>query len=104
MRSGRGEHRGPLSGEYTYRSCNSHLRHSYLLPMAPTQSREIVSGRTHARSPYMEFAKLRSSAKYNLATSGMAGLPLAELDISLHHPEVNPPAGDGNQPLLPAPA
>jgi aspartate/methionine/tyrosine aminotransferase len=67
--------------------------------MATTQSREIVSERTHARSPYMEFAKLRSSAKYNLATSGMAGLPLAELGVSLDQLEINPPAGYGYEPL-----
>jgi hypothetical protein len=47
----------------------------------------------------MEFAKLRSSAKYNLATSGMAGLPLAELDVSLDRLEINPPGGYGYEPL-----
>jgi aspartate/methionine/tyrosine aminotransferase len=47
----------------------------------------------------MEFAKLRSSAKYNLATSGMAGLSLGELDVSLDQLEINPPVGYGYDPL-----
>ena len=57
------------------------------------------SGRTHARSPYMEFAKLGSSAKYNLATSGMASLPLSELNVSIDQLEINGPVGYGYEPL-----
>ena len=47
----------------------------------------------------MEFAKLRSSAKYNLATSGMAGFPLAELGVSIDQLEINGPDGYGYEPL-----
>jgi len=47
----------------------------------------------------MEFAKLRSSAKYKLATSGMAGFPLAELGITVDRLEINGPDGYGYEPL-----
>jgi len=47
----------------------------------------------------MEFAKLRSSAKYNLATSGMAGFPLAELGVTTDQLEINGPDGYGYEPL-----
>jgi aspartate/methionine/tyrosine aminotransferase len=47
----------------------------------------------------MEFAQLRSSAKYNLATSGMAGFPLAELGVTIGQLEINGPDGYGYEPL-----
>ena len=59
----------------------------------------MTSGRTHSRSAYMEFAKLHSSAKYNLATSGMAGFPLAELGVTIDQLEINGPDGYGYEPL-----
>jgi len=59
----------------------------------------MTPGRIDARSPYMEFAKLRSGARYNLASSGMANLSLSELDISLDQLEINGPNGYGYEPL-----
>src|SRR6185437_1307862 len=50
-------------------------------------------------SPYMEFAKLRSSAKFNLATSGMANFPLSELNVSMDKFEINGPTVYGYEPL-----
>lgn len=47
----------------------------------------------------MEFAKLRSGAKYNLATSGMASFPLAELGVSIDELEINGPTIYGYEPL-----
>ncbi|HWC19364.1 MAG TPA: pyridoxal phosphate-dependent aminotransferase [Terriglobales bacterium] len=67
--------------------------------MATHQSREIIPSRTQTRSPYMEFAKLRSSAKYNLATSGMASFTMSELGASIDQLEINPPVGYGYEPL-----
>src|SRR5215468_2762614 len=58
--------------------------------------------RANARSHYMEWAKLRSSAKFNLATSGMASLPLAELDVKIEQLEINGPSIYGYEPLLQA--
>lgn len=55
--------------------------------------------RTRAASPYMEFAKLRSNARYNLATSGVVGYPLAELPVRLEDLEINGPTIYGFQPL-----
>lgn len=45
--------------------------------------------RTRSGSPYMQFAKLRSGAKYNLATSGVMSYPLAELPVQLKDLEIN---------------
>lgn len=50
-------------------------------------------------SPYMEFAKLRSPAKYNLATSGIANYPLAELPVRVEDLEISGPDVYGNRPL-----
>ncbi len=50
------------------------------------RSKRLTVPRTHARSPYMEFAKLRSAAKYNLATSGIMSYPLAELPVTTGRP------------------
>lgn len=55
--------------------------------------------RTTARSPYMEFAKLHSEAKYNLATSGVLSYPLAELPVRLEDLEINGPTIYGYAPL-----
>jgi aspartate/methionine/tyrosine aminotransferase len=57
-------------------------------------------GRGTARSPYMEWAKLRSKARYNLATSGMVSLPLAELGVKIEQLEINGPSIYGYEPLL----
>ena len=56
--------------------------------------------RSAARSPYMEWAKLSSSARFNLATSGMVSLPLAALDMKLEQLEINGPDSYGHGPLL----
>jgi aspartate/methionine/tyrosine aminotransferase len=49
----------------------------------------------------MEWAKLRSSAKFNLATSGMAGLPLSELGVKIEQLEINGSSNNyGYEPLL----
>ena len=55
--------------------------------------------RTHMGSPYMEFAKLHSGAKYNLATSGIMSYPLAELPVSITDLEINGPDIYGYPPL-----
>jgi aspartate/methionine/tyrosine aminotransferase len=58
-----------------------------------------MSSRTHTGSPYMQFAKLRSAAKYNLATSGIMSYPLAELPVKLEDLEINGPTLYGYAPL-----
>jgi aspartate/methionine/tyrosine aminotransferase len=55
--------------------------------------------RNEARSPYMEFAKRCSGAQYNLATSGMANLPLSELGMRIDDLEINGSNNYGYEPL-----
>jgi aspartate/methionine/tyrosine aminotransferase len=58
--------------------------------------------RSTAFSPYMEWAKLHSTAKFNLATSGIANFPLAELGVTMDQLEINGPSIYGYEPLLQA--
>jgi aspartate/methionine/tyrosine aminotransferase len=51
------------------------------------------------RSPYMEWAKTQSHAKYNLATSGLIGVPRAEFPIRLEELELTAPGNYGYKPL-----
>src|ERR1051325_31562 len=62
----------------------------------------MTYSRSTAASPYMEWAKFHSVAKFNLATSGMFGFPLAELGVTLDQLEINGPSIDGYEPLLQA--
>lgn len=55
--------------------------------------------RSTIRSPYMEWAKLCSTARYNLATSGVASYPFGELGVSIQGMEINGPTVYGYQPL-----
>ena len=59
-----------------------------------------MTQRSTARSPYMEFAKLHSAAKYNLATSGVMGYPLSELPVRLEEMEINGQSFYGYAPLV----
>jgi aspartate/methionine/tyrosine aminotransferase len=51
------------------------------------------------RSPYMEWAKTRSHAKYNLATSGLLGVSFSEFPLDLKDLEITAPGGYGYAPL-----
>ena len=59
-----------------------------------------MPSRTHAASPYMQYAKLRSEAKYNLAASGIMSYPLAELPVKLEDLQINGPTLYGYKPLV----
>lgn len=58
--------------------------------------------RPYVDSPYMEFAKLHSAVKFNLATSGMMSYPLREIQFRVDELEINGPTGYGYPPLLEA--
>src|SRR4051812_47426941 len=58
--------------------------------------------RTNAHSAYMQWAKLSSAAKYNLAGSGIASYPLAKLGISEGQLEINGQNSYGYAPLVDA--
>jgi aspartate/methionine/tyrosine aminotransferase len=60
------------------------------------------SSRGNAGSTYMQWAKLSSASRFNLATSGLAGLPIAELGAQLSDLEINGPSIYGYEPLLEA--
>ncbi len=53
------------------------------------------------RSSYMEWAKTRSSAPFNLATSGIPNLPMSEFPLALEELEITTVKGGyGYEPLL----
>lgn len=58
--------------------------------------------RTGAGSDYMHWAKVSAAARYNLATSGIAGFPLAELGVTIDQLEINGDDMYGYEPLLKA--
>jgi len=57
------------------------------------------ASRTRSRSPYMEWAKLRSGARFNLAASGVMSYPLSGLPVRLEDLEINGPTIYGYSPL-----
>jgi aspartate/methionine/tyrosine aminotransferase len=59
----------------------------------------MTPSRATARSSYMEFAKLHSSALYNLAASGVANYPLSELPVHIGDLEINGATVYGYAPL-----
>lgn len=56
--------------------------------------------RTEARTAYIEWAKLQADAKYNLAASGIKGLPLSELPVKWKEMELSLGGSYGYPPLL----
>ena len=56
--------------------------------------------RSQMGSPYMEFAKVRSGAKYNLATSGIMSYRLSELPVRIENLEINGTEPYGYTPLV----
>lgn len=58
-----------------------------------------MTGPRARRSPYMEWSKLRSHAKYELSTSGLSSFPLARLPARLGDLEINGPTIYGYAPL-----
>lgn len=61
-------------------------------------SKESVTGRVF-ESEYMLWAKTRSRARFNLATSGVPGVTLKDLGVSIDNLEINGPGGYGYTPL-----
>jgi aspartate/methionine/tyrosine aminotransferase len=60
-----------------------------------------MSGRrTEARTAYIEWAKLSAATRFNLAASGVQGVPLSELPMKLSDLELSAPGSYGYPPLL----
>jgi aspartate/methionine/tyrosine aminotransferase len=57
-------------------------------------------GRTMARSEYLYWAKTAAAARFNLATSGIAGIPETELPFRADVGELSPAGSYGYAPLL----
>src|ERR1700683_4945001 len=59
--------------------------------------------RSRMHSPYMEWAKLHSAARFNLASSGVASFPLADFVcagwLRIEDLELTAPGAYGYQPL-----
>jgi aspartate/methionine/tyrosine aminotransferase len=55
--------------------------------------------RLHRHSDYMQWAKLHSKSRFNLATSGVGAFPLRELPISIDQLEINGDNSYGFAPL-----
>lgn len=58
-----------------------------------------MTSRKEMRSAYLEWAKLHSGAKYNLATSGLEGFPLAQLPVKIEDLEISVGGSYGYPPL-----
>src|SRR5260221_926529 len=56
--------------------------------------------RTEGRTAYIEWAKLSAAARFNLAASGVKGLPLSELPVRLDDLELSAMGSYGYPPLL----
>src|SRR5262249_24477750 len=56
--------------------------------------------RKETRTAYIEWAKLHTGAKYNLAASGVKGVPLSELQVKLDELELSAAGSYGYPPLL----
>src|SRR5262249_38297990 len=52
------------------------------------------------RSTYMEWAKLRSTSRFNLATSGMLAYPMSELDVRQEDMDLTGSHDYGFKPLV----
>ncbi|MGB6485235.1 MAG: pyridoxal phosphate-dependent aminotransferase [Candidatus Acidiferrales bacterium] len=59
----------------------------------------MTSSSRDIRSAYLEWAKLRSQATYNLATSGLDGFPLAKLPVKIGDLEISIGGSYGYPPL-----
>ncbi len=59
----------------------------------------MTTPRHAIRSPYMEWSKTRSSARFNLSTSGVMSVPLAKLPVRFEDLEISTPGGYGYEPL-----
>lgn len=64
------------------------------------KSTPMIPAREGAVSEYMHWAKTRSRARFNLATSGLANVQLHELQVALSDLEITGEGGYGYPPLI----
>lgn len=87
----------PLSREHRHRSGDPPCRDPRLLLLAT--EKQMTTSRAVAESEYMHWAKTRSQARFNLATSGLANLSVKELRGGLENLELTRDGGYGYEPL-----
>jgi aspartate/methionine/tyrosine aminotransferase len=59
-----------------------------------------MTARREMRSVYLEWAKLRSKARFGLSASDVQHYPLAEMHVRIEDLSLSPPGGYGYKPLL----
>jgi len=69
------------------------------LPEPKTKDTDMNLSARATGSKYLAWAKLHSSARYNLATSGILNFPLSALPVSIEDLEINGPGVYGYAPL-----
>src|ERR1700730_8782331 len=77
-------------------SCFEGARGARLIPSEAPMSPQ----RRDVRSVYMEWGKLRSPARYNLAASALSHFPLADLNVPIENLELTGAGAYGFEPLL----
>ena len=94
----RGRHHPPLPGRQCDRAGHPRPRPARLPPVEGPVSpwRQAL---TPPFSEYMEWAKTRSAARFNLASSGVVAFPLAELGARIEDLEICGPSAYGYAPL-----
>jgi aspartate/methionine/tyrosine aminotransferase len=60
----------------------------------------MIASARRKRSAYMEWAKTRSHAKFNLATSGLLNFPFEEFPLRIDDLELTATSGYGYEPLI----
>jgi aspartate/methionine/tyrosine aminotransferase len=92
-----------LTSDYKARVGNSRFATLQKAPAwrrRPLHEERMSYRRTEARTAYIEWAKLHAGAKYNLAASGVKGVPLSELPVRLEELELSAAGNYGYAPLL----
>src|ERR1700761_1523707 len=69
------------------------------LPEPKTKDTDMNLNARATGSKYLAWAKLHSTARYNLATSGILNFPLSALPVSIEDLEINGPSVYGYAPL-----
>src|SRR5262249_54901200 len=74
-------------------------RDSRIFVLATSRENDAFDFMKNRSSDYMNWAKLQSKARYNLATSGVGAFPLRELGITTDQLEINGDSTYGYAPL-----
>ena len=113
VRSHRHQHNPHVSHEQRLRLHHSRRGNSRIFVLEPQAARRShniamtqperalpqLMTRLHRHSDYMQWAKLHSKSRFNLATSGVGAYPLRELPVTIDQLEINGDNSYGFAPL-----